>query len=111
MFQARWVRKAATGALWCLAVVVALVLINVVGIALAGNIERWQQWVNAHTNHFLAWRLILYANIAAGWAWMRRRVLARESGEDAHWRLSRAELACVVVVALIEATQAMKGEA
>lgn len=95
--------------LWILGTFAVLVLINVVGIALAGNVGRWQAWMNAHESLFLTWRLILYANIAAGWVWMRRRVLAREPGRDTQWRLARLEIACILIVVMLEATHAMKG--
>ncbi|MCL2591371.1 MAG: hypothetical protein FWD67_10995 [Betaproteobacteria bacterium] len=108
-FQAGWLRKAGIAALWCLGVLGVLVAINVAGIALAGSVGRWQAWIGSHANLFLAWRLILYANIAAGWVWMRRQVLAREPGRDTQWRLAQVELTCILVVVLLEAAQVMKG--
>jgi hypothetical protein len=105
----RLIHKAGIALLWCFAVAGALVLINLAGAFLAGNIERWQEWMRSHASLFFIWRLVLYANIAAGWVWMRRRVLQREPSQDTHWRLARVELACIVAVALLEATQAMKG--
>jgi len=107
--RAGWLRKTGIAALWCLGVLGVLVAINVVGIALAGNVERWQVWMDSHTDLFLVWRLILYANIGAGWVWMRRRVLKREPGNDTQWRLARVELACILVVVLLESAQIMKG--
>ena len=108
-FQSRWLRNAGIAALWCLGVLGVLVAINVVGIALAGSVGHWQVWMDSNANLLLAWRLILYANIGAGWLWMRRRVLKREPGNDTQWRLARVELTCILVVVLLEAAQAMKG--
>ncbi|KYO75156.1 hypothetical protein OGV25_21320 [Pseudomonas sp. P1B16] len=93
--------------LWALLLLVAAVAANVVGIHLAGGIEGWQQWLTAHTNHFLAWRLMLYAGTVWGWLWMRRRVLAREP--SARQRLLRAEIAAVVAVAALEISQITGG--
>lgn len=107
--QFGWLRKAGIPALWCLGVLGALVLINVIGIALAGNVGRWQAWMASHATSFLAWRLILYANIGAGWVWMHRRVLAREPGRETEWRLARVEVTCILVVILLESAQAAKG--
>jgi hypothetical protein len=88
--------------LWCVGVLPALMLINLVGIRLAGSIDTWQGWLNAHTQHFFFWRCILYANLVAGWIWMRRRVLQREPTQEARWRLARVELLSLVSVVLLE---------
>jgi len=88
----------------------ALFIITVAGVALAGgDAARLEAWMDSHSSLFLTWRLALYWCIGAGWLWMRRRVRAREPGRDTEWRLARAELACVLVVLLLESTQAMKG--
>lgn len=88
--------------LGALFVLLAAVAANVVGIQMAGGIEGWQTWLTAHSNHFLAWRLLLYAGTAYGWIWMRRRVLAREPDAGTRRRLRRAEMAAVVAVAALE---------
>lgn len=95
-------RRAGLVLLGALLVMLAAVVTNVVGIQLAGGIDGWQAWLTAHSNHFLAWRLLLYAGTAYGWVWMRRRVLAREPDAGTRRRLLRAELAAVVAVAAIE---------
>lgn len=95
-------RRAGLVVLGALLVLLAAVAANVIGIHLAGGIEGWQAWLTAHSNHFLAWRLLLYAGTACGWLWMRRRVLAREPDAGTRRRLLRAEMAAVVAVAALE---------
>ena len=95
-------RHAGLVLLGALLVLLAPVAANVVGLHLAGGIDAWQAWLTAHSNHFLAWRLLLYAGNAYGWLWMRRRVLAREPDTGTRQRLLRAELAAVVAVAALE---------
>jgi hypothetical protein len=98
-----WLRRVALVLLWAILLLVATVAANVVGIHLAGSIEGWQQWLTAHTGHFLVWRLWLYAGTAWGWLRMRRRVLAREP--EAGKRLLRAEISAIVAVAALEIGQ------
>ena len=95
-------RRAALALLGTLLVLLAAIVANIFGIHLAGSIEGWQAWLAAHSNPFLAWRLLLYAGTAYGWFWMRRRVLAREPDADTPRRLLRAELAAVAAVAALE---------
>lgn len=100
-------RRLGLALLWALLLLAATITANLVGIHLAGGIEGWQQWLTAHTGHFLAWRLLLYASTAWGWMWMRRRVLAREPGTRP--RLLRAEIAAVMAVAALEISQMIGG--
>lgn len=95
-------RRSGLVLLGALLVLLAAVATNVIGIRLAGGIDGWQAWLTAHSNHFLAWRLLLYTGTAYGWLWMRRRVLAREPDAGTRRRLLRAELAAVAAVAALE---------
>ena len=54
------------------------------------------------------WRLCLYGATVCGWVWMRRRLLARESGMEARRRLLRAEVAGVVGIVALEASLLMQ---
>lgn len=95
-------RRAGLVLLGALLVLLAAVAANVIGIQLTGGIDGWQAWLTAYSNHFLAWRLLLYAGTACGWIWMRRRVLAREPDAGTRRHLLRAEMAAVVAVAALE---------
>lgn len=95
-------RRAGLVLLGTLLVLLAAVAANIVGIHLAGGIDAWQTWLTAHSTHFLAWRLLLYAGTVCGWLWMHRRVLAREPDAGTRRRLLRADLAAVVAVAALE---------
>ena len=87
---------------------VAAVAVNVVGIRIAGGIEGWQRWMDAHAGVFLAWRLLLYGVTVWGWLWMRRRLRAREPDRIAGQRLLRVEIAAVVAVVALEASLLMQ---
>jgi hypothetical protein len=108
-----WFRRFGAALLWLLAFVVAMVLINALGVFFSGEVGRWQEWASAYSNLLLGWRLLLYGAIAAGWIRIRRQILKREAdpeiSRDTQWRLSRIELTCIVVIVLIEAAQMMKG--
>ncbi|WP_413730104.1 hypothetical protein [Sodalis sp. RH22] len=56
----------------------AALVANLLGIYLCGGIADWQQWLNAHSVHFLVWRLCLYLTLLAVWPWARRRRLQRD---------------------------------
>lgn len=100
----RWLpgRRAALVLAWAALLLAAAVVANLVGIRLAGGIEGWQQWMDAHAGHFLAWRLLLYAGTAWGWLWMRQRLLAREPGAGPRQRVVRAEIGAVLAIAALE---------
>jgi len=110
-WRLRWLfnRRVGLTLLWTALLLIAAVAVNVVGIQIAGGIEGWQRWMDAHTGASLAWRLLLYAGTAWGWLWMRRRLRAREPDGVTAQRLLRVEIAAVVAVIVLEtslATQA-----
>jgi len=100
----RWLfsRNIGKALLWTALILVLAVAANIAGIWLLGSITDWQHWLSAAAKYFLVWRLCLYAATVYGWLWMRRRLLARESDDDAHKRLNRAEIAAVIAVAALE---------
>lgn len=111
-WRLRWLfnRRVGLALLWVLGLLVAAITANVVGIRLAGSIEGWQHWMNEHAGVFLAWRLLLYAGTAWGWLWMRRRLHAREPEGSARQRLLRVEVAAVLAVIALEASQFMQAQ-
>ena len=56
--------------------------VNMVGIRIAGDIDRWTQWLKAKAAFFLVWRLCLYVVVGYGWWWMRNRVIQRVSQQE-----------------------------
>lgn len=84
------------------AVLVLAVAVNVVGIRIAGSIDGWERWMDAHANVFLVWRLLLYGGTTWGWIWMRRRLRAREPEGAAMQRLMRLEIAAVAALLVLE---------
>lgn len=109
-WRRRWLsgRRVGLMLLWTILLLAAATAVNLVGIRLAGSIEGWQQWMDAHAAHFLVWRLLLYASTAWGWIWMRRRLLAREPGCAARRRLLRMEVAALLAVIALEISQFMR---
>ena len=73
-----------------------------------GGVEGWQHWLQAHAGHFFVWRLCLYGATAYGWWWMRRRLLRREPSRETHQRLLRTEIAAVIAVVALEASQLLR---
>ena len=105
-------RRVASGLLrtllWVLLVACVAVGVNIAGIHVVGSVEGWQRWLKANRGYFLAWRLLLYAATAYGWWWMRRCLLEREPSAEAHHRLRRVEIAAVITLALLEASQVLR---
>ncbi|MCW5706962.1 hypothetical protein [Shinella sp.] len=89
---------------WLLLFLGAAVVANLVGIRMAGDVAAWERWLHRHSLWFLVWRLTLYAGIAAGWIWMRKRVLDREPDSTTGQRLRRLEVAAVAVFVVLEAS-------
>ncbi|NMG02892.1 hypothetical protein [Azoarcus taiwanensis] len=111
----RWLfsRRAAKTLLWTVIIVVAAVGANIAGIYLVGSVAGWERWLAAAAGYFFIWRLCLYGATAYGWVWMRRRLLAREdqegAGVQARRHLMRSEIAGVVAIVALEASQWMQG--
>ena len=78
------------------------------GIHFLGSVVGWERWLVETSGFFLLWRLCLYGATVCGWVWMRRRLLARESGMEARRRLLRAEVAGVVGIVALEASLLMQ---
>ncbi len=106
-WQLRWLFNRRTGAMfvWTLLLLATAIIVNLLGIRVAGSVENWQRWMSEHAAVFLIWRLMLYAFTMYGWIWMRRRLLAREPGASTQQRLRRAELSAVLAVILLETSQ------
>lgn len=104
-WQLHWLQRAGWVLLWSMLLLIAAFATNIAGIHLVGSLDSWQQWLKSHTDHFLIWRLLLYANTVWGWLWLRRRVLAREPGAKTPPRLLRAEMAAVLAVTALEISQ------
>jgi len=98
-------RRAGIALLWALLIFGVSVTVNVAGIHVVGSIDGWERWLHAHSAHFLAWRLALYAVTAYGWWWMRQRLRQREPMAETHQRLLRVEIAAVVTLVLLEGSQ------
>ena len=101
-------RRVGVALLWTLLVVAAAVAVNIAGIHVVGGVEGWQHWLQAHAGHFFVWRLCLYGATAYGWWWMRRRLLRREPSRETHQRLLRTEIAAVIAVVALEASQLLR---
>ena len=105
-------RRVASGLLrtllWVLLVACVAVGVNIAGIHVVGSVDGWQRWLKANRGYFFAWRLLLYAATAYGWRWMRRRLLEREHSAESHLRLRRVEIAAVITLALLEASQVLR---
>ena len=87
---------------------VAYPLVHVLGRTLRWRVEGWQHWLQAHAGHFFVWRLCLYGATVYGWWWMRRRLLRREPSRETHQRLLRTEIAAVIAVIALEASQLLR---
>jgi hypothetical protein len=100
----RWLFNRRTGRAlaWTLILLTLAVAANVAGIALVGSVARWQHWMAQASSYFLIWRLCLYGATVYGWLWMRRRLLAREPGDEARRRLIRVEIAGALAITALE---------
>jgi len=87
---------------WGILLLAVIVVINAIGLRLAGSAMTWQAWLATHNSYFLAWRMLLYAATTRGWLWMRKRVLARDPAPATRRRLLCTELAAVAALAVLE---------
>lgn len=101
-------RRVGAGLLWTVLVLGAAVVANIAGIHWVGGIDGWERWMRTHAGYFFAWRLCLYAATAYGWWWMRRRLRLYEPSAEAHQRLRRTEIAAVISIVLLEASQLLQ---
>ncbi|ASD11686.1 hypothetical protein [Pseudomonas aeruginosa] len=101
-------RRVGRALLWTLLLLALTVAANVAGIYLSGSMAGWQRWLADASDYFFIWRLCLYGATAYGWVWMRRRLLARESDDEARRRLIRAEVAGVLAIVALEASLLMQ---
>ncbi|VFR32001.1 hypothetical protein ANK1_4054 [plant metagenome] len=104
----RYGSRLLTALLLLVAVLVLAIAVNVIGIRIAGSIEGWERWMEAHAGFFLVWRLLLYGGTAWGWIWMRRRLRAREPDSTTAQRLLRLEIAAVVALLILEGSLLMQ---
>ncbi|VFR23916.1 FIG00958347: hypothetical protein [plant metagenome] len=101
-------RRVGRALLWTLLLLALALAANVTGIYLAGSVAGWQRWLADASGYFFIWRLCLYGATVYGWVWMRRRLLARESGDEARRRLIRTEVAGVLAIMALEASLLMQ---
>lgn len=87
---------------WIALVVLVAIGVNLAGIGLAGDIDRWTLWLDDKAGYFFVWRLCLYGATIYGWFWMSRRLTARDSSSETHRRLRRAEIGAVGAIVLLE---------
>ena len=101
-------RRVGVGLLFTLLVVAVATVVNIAGIHVVGGLDDWQHWMQAHAGHFFVWRLCLYGATAYCWWWMLRRLLRREPSRESHQRLLRTEIAAVIAVVALEASQLLR---
>ena len=106
----RWLfnRRVAKTLLWTMLLLAAAVAANIGGIHSLGSVVGRERWLAEASGYFLLWRLCLYGATGYGWVWMRRRLLARETGTEAKRRLLRAEIAGVAGIVALEASLLMQ---
>lgn len=82
----------------------AVIVVNLMGIHVLGNVRGWDGWLRAHRGYFFVWRACLYIATMVGWCWMRTRVKNREPDPRLYAALRRAEVAALLVVLGLEVT-------
>lgn len=99
-----WTRRLSRALAAATLVVLIAVVINIVGIGLVGDVDRWTRWLDERAGYFFAWRLCLYTATAYGWSKLRGRLRERDPSPEARRRLSRAEIGAIASLALLEAS-------
>jgi hypothetical protein len=100
----RWIRRLSIGLLWACAILLLGASIALFGAHFLGGVQGWESWLSQRRILLLGWRLLVYVAALAGWCWMRKRLLMRESSIAARSRLRRTELAAVIVITALECT-------
>lgn len=101
----KYLRPLGRGVAWTLAMVFAVILINVLAIQLLGDVQTWSNWLRDHALGLLLWRLSLYVALIYGWWRMRARLLQREPETSPHLR--RAETAGIAALVLLEVSNTL----
>ncbi|WP_237881396.1 hypothetical protein [Pseudomonas sp. PGPR40] len=88
--------------LWAVLITLIVVVIGLLGIEVANDMNGWSNWLKSQTTALLIWRLALYGATAYGWYRMHRRLTSEGLSSQQHQRLMYAEIAAVVAIALLE---------
>jgi sulfite exporter TauE/SafE len=88
---------------------VGVVLAAIMASLRVGSVEDWQRWMTEYAGVFLVWRLLLYVFIARSWFCLRRRLRQYERLPEAHQRWRCMEIAVVISIVLLEASQLLRG--
>lgn len=88
--------------LWAVLITLMVVVIGLLGIEAANDMNGWSHWLKSQATALLIWRLALYGATAYGWYRMRQRLTAEGLSKHQHQRLLYAEIAAVVTIAVLE---------
>lgn len=104
----RWLfnRRTAQAMAWSALLLLVVVVVNVAGIGIVGDIQGWSQWLNTHAWAFLIWRIVLYLALGYGWWQMRGRIMGNVGTAGERARLIRVEVAAVVALLVLEISNA-----
>ncbi|WP_454868455.1 hypothetical protein [Pseudomonas farris] len=88
--------------LWAVLITLTVIVIGLLGIEVAHDMNGWSNWLRSQATALLIWRLALYGATAYGWYRMRQRLTSEGLSTPQHQRLLYAEIAAVVAIALLE---------
>lgn len=94
--------------LWVIALVLAAIALNVLGIRVLGDTLSWSRWLSSHRGDFLVWRVFLYGGVAYGWWRMRGRIARGELSPETRMRLQRAEIGAALAILALEGAAALR---